>query len=100
MTDTISNDIAKNAPNISSASMPLPNSMVGICSPKHLMLMIPMISIIAATEIPQYNLLLPPRSFLRESIIGIASPTEPSITVTNRELKRNPFYLNPTRTTT
>jgi hypothetical protein len=99
--DTIKNVIEKNAPNISSASIPLPNSIVGICSPKStLMIMILMISIIAPTDIPQYNLLLAPLSFLRESIIGIASPTEPSIAVTNRGVdKKSILYFTPTRTT-
>src|SRR5438093_8072498 len=74
--DTINNDIAKKEPNISSASIPLPNSMVGICSPDIILkIMIPMMSNIAPTDMPQYSLLLEPLSFFNESIIGIASYT-------------------------
>jgi hypothetical protein len=72
---------------------------VGICSPEStLIIMILMISIRAPTAIPQYSLLLAPLSFLRESIIGIASPTDPRITVTNRGVdKKSIYYFTPTR---
>jgi hypothetical protein len=58
------------------------------------MIMIPIIRIIAPTEIPQYNLFPAPRSFLNESIIGIASPTEPSITVTNRGVDKKSISIS------
>jgi hypothetical protein len=69
--------------------------MVGIGSPESiLMIMIPIISIKAPTEMPQYNLLPAPRSFLRESLIGIARPTEPSITVTNRGVDKKSISIS------
>jgi len=56
---------------------------------------------IAPTDMPQYSLLLEPLSFFNESIIGIASPTEPSITVTNNGVDRKfMFYFTPIKTVT
>jgi hypothetical protein len=73
----------------------LPNSIVGIGSPENnRILMIPRMSIIAPTDITEYNLLPAPRSFLRESIIGIASPTEPNITVTNKGVDKKSIFIS------